>query len=123
MESSKSRRIFASLKTTSTNTNKIYSIMQPQNYVMCVLAHCPTERYPHLSEEVIKKWDDDFMMKVLLDIANEFYHIGYMTNDDGQAYGVRYAPNLPEPCLNALKWAYSTDQSSRLWSQWTTKEV
>ena len=94
--------------------------MQPQNYVMCVLAHCPAERYPHLSEEVIKKWDDDFMLTALIDIANEFYHIGYMTNDDGQAYGTRYAKNLPEPCYNALKWAESSkDQSSRLWSQWT----
>ena len=98
--------------------------MQPQNYIECILAHCPAERFPHLSEEVIKKWDDDFMLTALIDIANEHYLVGFMTNDYGRAYGTRYAKNLPEPCFNALKWAESSkDQSSRLWSQWTTAEV
>lgn len=92
--------------------------MQPQNYIECILAHCPA--YPHLSEEVIKKWDDDFMMTSLLDIANEAYLVGYMTNDDHVAYGFRYAKNLPDACRIALKWQESScDQSSRLWSQWT----
>lgn len=98
--------------------------MQPVNYVECILAHCPAEKFPHLSEDVIQKWDDDFMMKVLLDIANDHYVVGYMTNDDGQAYGIRYSKELPDACHIALKWQESsTDQSSRLWSQWTTREV
>ena len=96
--------------------------MQPQNYIECILAHCPAERFPHLSEEVIKKWDDDFMMTALLDIANEAYLVGYMTNDDWRSYGFRYASSLPEPCYNALKWAdCSKDQYSRGWSQWTVE--
>lgn len=96
--------------------------MQPQSYIECVLAHCPAEQFPHLNEEVIKKWDDEFMMIVLLDIANEHYLVGYMTNDDWRSYGFRYASSLPEPCYNALKWAdCSKDQYSRGWSQWTVE--
>ena len=90
-----------------------------QIYVDCISGH-----YPTVTAEQISKWDNEEVMRCLLDIANDNYVVGYMTNGDGQAYGIRYSKSLPDACHIALKWAeVSTDQSNRLWSQWTTREV
>ena len=89
-----------------------------QIYVDCIM------RYYPVTAEQIFKWDNEEVMRCLLDIANDHYVVGYMTNGDGQAYGIRYSKELPDACRIALKWAESsTDQSNRLWSQWTTREV
>jgi len=90
-----------------------------QIYVDCIMQH-----YPTVTVEQISSWNNEEVMRCLLDIANDHYVVGYMTNDDGQAYGIRYSKELPDACHVALKWAESsTDQNSRLWSQWTTREV
>ena len=92
-----------------------------QIYVDCILSHT---QHSSVTAESIQEWDNEFVMRTLLEVANEAYHVGFMTNDDGRAYGTRYAKNLPDACRIALKWAESsTDQSNRLWSQWTTAEV
>ena len=89
-----------------------------------IYVDCITQHYPSVTAQNIQEWDNEFVMKTLLEVANEFYQVGYMTNDDDRAYGTRYAKNLPDACHIALKWQESsTDQSSRLWSQWTTAEV
>lgn len=90
-----------------------------QIYVDCIMRY-----YPTVTAKQISTWNNEEVMRTLLDIANEHYLVGYMTNDDYRAYGSRYSKDLPEACRIALKWAESsTDQSSRLWSQWTTAEV
>ena len=82
------------------------------------------QHYPLVTPEVINTWSNDEVMRTLIAISNEAYFVGYMVNDDDRAYGVRYAGNLPDACRIALKWAESeVDQSSRIWSQWTTAEV
>lgn len=84
-----------------------------------IYVDCITQHYG-ITAESIQEWDNEFVMRTLLDIANDHYVVGYMTNDDGRAYGIRYSKELPDACRIALKWAESsTDQSSRLWSQWT----
>lgn len=90
-----------------------------QIYVDCIMGY-----YPSVTAEQISSWDNEEVMRCLLDIANDHFMVGYMTNDDGRAYGTRYSSELPDACWIALRWAEtSTDQSSRGWSQWTTREV
>lgn len=90
-----------------------------QIYVDCIMRY-----YPTVTAKQISTWNNEEVMRTLLDIANEHYLVGYMTNDDWRSYGTRYAKNLPDACHIALKWQESSiDQSSRLWSQWTTAEV
>ena len=90
-----------------------------QIYVDCIMRWLPT-----VTAEQISTWTSEEVMRTLLNIANDNYVVGYMTNNDGVAYGVRYSKELPDACRIALKWAESsTDQSNRLWSQWTTREV
>lgn len=89
-----------------------------------IYVDCITQHYGGITAESIQEWDNEFVMRTLLEVANEFYHVGYMVNGDGRAYGSRYSKDLPDACRIALKWAESsTDQSNRLWSQWTTAEV
>ncbi len=86
-----------------------------------IYVDCITQHYPSVTAQNIQEWDNEFVMKTLVEVANKFYHVGYMTNEGGQAYGIRYSSVLPDACRIALKWAESSvDQSSRLWSQWTT---
>ena len=97
--------------------------MTKQNHDQ-IYTDCITQHYPSVTAEAVQKWDNESVMKTLINLANEFYEVGYMTNDDGRAYGIRYDPNLPNACRIALKWAESsTDQSSKIWSQWTTRDV
>ena len=94
--------------------------MTKQNHDQ-IYVDCITQHYPSVTAEAVQKWDNETVMKTLITIANGFYQTGYMTNDDGRAYGIRYSSVLPDACRIALKWAESSvDQSSRLWSQWTT---
>jgi len=89
-----------------------------QIYVDCIMQH-----YPTVTAKQISSWNNEEVMRTLLDIANDVYVVGYMTNDDGVSYGIRYSKELPDACHVALKWAESSTDQNSIWSQWTTREV
>ena len=55
-------------------------IKHDQICIDCIMQHNAT-----VTAEQISTWENEDVMKTLHNIANEFYQVGNMTNDDGQA--------------------------------------